>query len=80
MNNYDIKAWARNAVRTPIHPPPGRPPGRVGAANYSGGVRRNAQNFGGLYRVLCKGFIKVAHTEQQQRIRVFYLDGIVLLH
>ena len=40
----------------------------------------NAQNFGGLYRVLPKGFIKVAHTEQQQRIRVFYLDGIVLLH
>lgn len=34
----------------------------------------------GLYSIFPKGFIKITHPEQQQSIRIFILDGIVLLH
>ncbi len=38
---------------------------------------QNTRSFNGIF---AKGFVKITHAEQQQCTRVFYLDGIVLLH
>jgi hypothetical protein len=34
----------------------------------------------GRYRIFTKSFIKVAYPEKQDRIRIFLLDGFMLLH
>ena len=40
----------------------------------------NTKYFGGLYRILPKGFIKISNSKEQQGIRIFGLDGVVLFH
>ena len=42
--------------------------------------KHNAQDAGSLHRVFAKGLIEITDTKQQQRIRVFHLDAVVLLH
>ena len=40
----------------------------------------NAENACRLHGIFTKRFVEVAHAKQQQRIRVFHLDAVVLLH
>jgi hypothetical protein len=40
----------------------------------------NTQDSCSLYRILSKGFVKIPYPKQQERIRVFRLDAVVLFH
>ena len=40
----------------------------------------DAQDARRPYGILTKGFIEVTYAKKQQRIRVFHLDAVVLLH
>ena len=40
----------------------------------------NLEGFGGNFRILMEHFIEIAHAKKQQRIRVFSLDSLILLH
>lgn len=42
--------------------------------------KRDAQDMRGTDSILPEGFIEVAYTEQQQRIRVLALNAVILLH
>ena len=39
-----------------------------------------AQYFRCTYRIFAESLVEVAHPEQEYRVRVFGLDGIILLH
>ena len=42
--------------------------------------KHDAQNVGSFDSIAAERFVEIAHSEQQQGIRIFRLDGIVLLH
>jgi hypothetical protein len=41
---------------------------------------RDAQYCRRIDRILSEGLVKISYPEQQDRVRVFLLDGAVLLH
>ncbi len=47
----------------------------VGAAR-----ERDAQNAAGLDRIVAEGLVEVAHAKQQNRVGMYCLDGVILLH
>jgi hypothetical protein len=53
--------------------------GFAGASRSSFG-QNDPQNLGGPYCIGSKGLVKIPHPKQQQSIRVFYLDLVVLFH
>src|SRR5699024_678756 len=52
----------------------------IGGRTVGAARERDAQNAARLDGVVAEGFVEVAHAEQQDRIGMHRLDGIVLLH